>query len=260
LISGGHVDPSSGDEFPVACASATFAAAMLMNVARIRMVGRKGNSSRTCRACYSTRGRAKRSGDVAAQRQRFFILIQSRERPLVQREPTRRLDTMPLEAELGSAGAREDPGALNGPGSLSPDRWVFGGLGAPPPGANQRLGGPSGPLRTVKIPRLQRTIRVTHAALRPGHVILTWILTWCLLRLAVLHHARSVHRELLCPPRRLRHFPGLGAAIAQCLLACSAHALLAPLSALCEARRCQRRHRNSGGKRRRHVCVPTDHD
>jgi hypothetical protein len=60
LISGGHVAPSLGDGFPVACASATFAAATLMNVAMIRMVGRKGNSSRTCGACYSTRGLAER--------------------------------------------------------------------------------------------------------------------------------------------------------------------------------------------------------
>jgi hypothetical protein len=59
LISGGHT-PSSGDECRVACASAAFAAATLMNVAMIRMVGRKGNSSRTCGACYSTRGLAER--------------------------------------------------------------------------------------------------------------------------------------------------------------------------------------------------------
>jgi hypothetical protein len=38
-----------------------------MNVAMIRMVGRKGNSSRTCGACYSTRGRVKCSRDVAAR-------------------------------------------------------------------------------------------------------------------------------------------------------------------------------------------------
>ena len=31
LISGGHIAPSLGDAFPVACASATFAAATLMN-------------------------------------------------------------------------------------------------------------------------------------------------------------------------------------------------------------------------------------
>src|ERR1700745_3413608 len=34
------------------------------------------------------------------------------------------------------AGAREDPCALNGPGSLSPDGWIYGGLGGTPPGAN----------------------------------------------------------------------------------------------------------------------------
>jgi hypothetical protein len=43
------------------------AAAILMNAARIKMVGRKGNSSRTCRAYYSTRGRVKCSRDVAAR-------------------------------------------------------------------------------------------------------------------------------------------------------------------------------------------------
>src|SRR6266478_8747459 len=66
-ISGGQVAPPSGDGFPVACASATFAAATLRNVAMIRIVGRKGNSSRTCGACYSTHGRAKRSRDVVAE-------------------------------------------------------------------------------------------------------------------------------------------------------------------------------------------------
>jgi hypothetical protein len=67
LISGGHIASSSGDGFLVACASATFAAATLMNVAMIRMVGRKGNSSRTCGACYSTRGGVKCSRDVVAE-------------------------------------------------------------------------------------------------------------------------------------------------------------------------------------------------
>jgi hypothetical protein len=69
LISGGHVASSSGDGFLVACASAIFAAATLMNVAMIRMVGRKGNSSRTCGACYSTRGRVKCSRNVVAEGQ-----------------------------------------------------------------------------------------------------------------------------------------------------------------------------------------------
>jgi hypothetical protein len=35
--------------------------------------------------------------------------------------------------------ARENPGTLIGPGSLSPDRWVYGGalgVGPPRPGAN----------------------------------------------------------------------------------------------------------------------------
>ena len=34
----------------------------------IRIVGRKGNSSRTCGACYSTHGRAKRSRDAEGAR------------------------------------------------------------------------------------------------------------------------------------------------------------------------------------------------
>jgi uncharacterized membrane protein YeaQ/YmgE (transglycosylase-associated protein family) len=72
LISGGHVASSSGDGFPVACASAAFAAATLMNVAMTRMVGRKGNSSRTCGACYSTCGRVKCSRDVAAEGAQFM--------------------------------------------------------------------------------------------------------------------------------------------------------------------------------------------
>ena len=43
----------------------------------------------------------------------------------------------PADKAGGSvAGAREDPGALIGPGSLSPDSWVYGGLGGTPPGAN----------------------------------------------------------------------------------------------------------------------------
>jgi hypothetical protein len=39
----------------------------------------------------------------------------------------------------GCGCAREDPGTLIGPGSLSPDRWVYAeglGEGPPPPGAN----------------------------------------------------------------------------------------------------------------------------
>jgi hypothetical protein len=38
----------------------------------------------------------------------------------------------------GCGCAREDPGTLIGPGSISPDRWVYGGAegGPPPPGAN----------------------------------------------------------------------------------------------------------------------------
>jgi len=43
----------------------------------------------------------------------------------------------PADKAGGSvAGAREDPGALIGPGSLSPDGWIYGGLGGTPPGAN----------------------------------------------------------------------------------------------------------------------------
>src|SRR5260221_473269 len=82
LISGGHVAPPSGDGFPVACASATFAAATLRNVAMIRIVGRKGNSSRTCGACYSTHGRAKRSRDVVCQRLRSSLTPRSRRRAI----------------------------------------------------------------------------------------------------------------------------------------------------------------------------------
>jgi hypothetical protein len=36
----------------------------------------------------------------------------------------------PADKAGGSvAGAREDPGALIGPGSLSPDGWIYRGLG-----------------------------------------------------------------------------------------------------------------------------------
>jgi len=36
----------------------------------------------------------------------------------------------PADKAGGSvAGAREDPGALIGPGSLSPGGWIYGGLG-----------------------------------------------------------------------------------------------------------------------------------
>src|SRR5262245_66038608 len=59
-----------------------------------------------------------------------------------------------------------------------------------------------------------------------------------LLRLAVLHHAGSVHRELLCPPGGLRHFPGLAGAVAQRFLARSAHAGFAALSARAPSLRC----------------------
>jgi hypothetical protein len=51
------------------------------------------------------------------------------------READARLRTRP-------AGAREDPGALIGPGSLSPDGWIYGELGGTPPGANTTPGRP----------------------------------------------------------------------------------------------------------------------
>ena len=54
----------------------------------------------------------------------------------------------PADKAGGSvAGAREDPGALIGPGSLSPDGWIYGGLGARHPALIQRRGGPSGSLQ-----------------------------------------------------------------------------------------------------------------
>src|SRR5260221_3642293 len=46
----------------------------------------------------------------------------------------------------GCGCTREDPGTLIGPGSLSPDRWVYGGAwgGGHHPALIQRPGGPSG--------------------------------------------------------------------------------------------------------------------
>jgi hypothetical protein len=42
-----------------------------------------------------------------------------------------------LFLRAGCGCAREDPGTLIGPGSISPDRWVYGGAGGgPPPGVN----------------------------------------------------------------------------------------------------------------------------
>src|SRR5438067_1189961 len=49
----------------------------------------------------------------------------------------------PADKAGGSvAGAREDPGALIGPGSLSPDGWIYGGLGATLAGASPQPGEP----------------------------------------------------------------------------------------------------------------------
>ena len=67
----------------------------------------------------------------------------------------------PADKAGGSvAGAREDPGALIGPGSLSPDGWIYGGLGARHPALIQRRGGPSGSFqeghRGQEIARLAR--------------------------------------------------------------------------------------------------------
>jgi hypothetical protein len=67
----------------------------------------------------------------------------------------------PADKAGGSvAGAREDPGALIGPGSLSPDGWIYRGLGGTPPGANPTPRGPSGSLqeghRGQEIARLAR--------------------------------------------------------------------------------------------------------
>jgi hypothetical protein len=54
----------------------------------------------------------------------------------------------PADKAGGSvAGAREDPGALIGPGSLSPNGWIYRGLGARHPALIQRRGGPSGSLQ-----------------------------------------------------------------------------------------------------------------
>src|SRR5207245_8623386 len=60
LTSGGQVAPLSGGGVAVACASDTFAVTTVTNAAMIGMTERKGNSSRTCGACYSRRGLAER--------------------------------------------------------------------------------------------------------------------------------------------------------------------------------------------------------
>src|SRR5260221_12934810 len=60
----------------------------------------------------------------------------------------------------GCGCAREDPGTLIGPGSLSPERWVYGGAlgGGPPrpPALIQRPGGPSG--SSKHSPKLWRSL------------------------------------------------------------------------------------------------------
>jgi hypothetical protein len=81
LTSGGHVAPCSGDAFSVGCASPAPTGATPTNAAMIRMVVRKGNSSRTCRAWLSTSPGAKSSRGPAAASARVdvdFVVAKSR--------------------------------------------------------------------------------------------------------------------------------------------------------------------------------------
>jgi len=73
LTSGGHVAPCSGDVFSVGCASPAPTGATPTNAAMIRMVVRKGNSSRTCRAWLSTSPGVKGSRGPAAASARVGV-------------------------------------------------------------------------------------------------------------------------------------------------------------------------------------------